>query len=429
MKFFNQNTLARLTVTATFLLFMTACQFEDIGGNTTSPVQDETPVDTSSTTPDETTGDTASTEQDETTTLAHYAVISTQASDFSSGDISIISLQDYSADNVNFSGGSDTAISTNGENFYRIGRYQQDNITKFSINDPENNIWQYSANGEGEESTNPYKLVVKNDTTAYLIRYGHAKVWIIDPSAETTETFKTGEIDLSAYAGDDNIPEVTDALLIDNKLYLLIQNLDRDAGWVPGQAYLAIFDTSDDTEVETNSEAATPKGVALKTKNPQKMNIVEGGSTIYIASVGRYGSSYSQRAPEFTGGIESVNMTTYDTAIVIDDGDDTTHPYGNINDIAVLNDSRGYFVGYTAYMDTALYSFNPSTMEVDATPLMVNKDISDIEIGPLGNLWIANRGESGITIIDTVDNSVLKELIDTDLVPYDIEFISVPQTN
>ena len=365
----------------------------------------------------------------EATPSDHYAVISTQASDGSSGDISVISLADYSADNANFAGGSDTAISSGGEYYYRIGRYKQDNITKFSINDPETNIWQYSTNGEGEETTNPYKLVVKNDTTAYLIRFGHAKVWIVDPTAETAETFKTGEIELSSYAGDDEIPEVTDALLINNKLYLLMQGLDRDAGWVPGQAYLAIFDTTDNTEVDTNSEASTPKGIALKTKNPQKMNIAEGGSTIYIASVGRYGSSFSQRAAEFTGGIESVNMTTFDTAIIVDDGDDTTHPYGNINNIAVLNDTRAYFVGYTAYTDTALYSFNPTTKEVDATPLMANKDISDIEIGPLGNLWITNRGESGITIIDTVDNSVLNELIDTDLVPYDIEFISVPQTN
>lgn len=397
MKYLSKNVVKRLALTVAALASMTAC-FHD------NQDAEATPSD-------------------------HYAVIATQASDFSSGDVSIISLEDYSTDNENFAGGSDAAISTSGENLYRIGRYQQDNITKFSIDDPENNIWQYSANGEGEETTNPYKLVVKNDTTAYLIRYGHAKVWIVDPSAETTEAFKTGEIDLSAYAGDDNIPEVTDALLIDNKLYFLLQNLDRDADWVPGQAYLAIYDTTDNTEVETNSETATPKGIALKTKNPQKMNVVEGGGTIYVASVGRYASSYLERPAEFTGGIESVNMTTYDTAIVVDDGDDATHPYGNINNIAVLNDSRAYFVGYSDYKVTALYSFNPTTKEVDATPLMENQDISDIEIGPLGNLWITNRKESGVTIIDTVDNSVLKELIDTDLVPYDIEFISVPQTN
>lgn len=362
----------------------------------------------------------------------HYAVVATQASDYTTGDISIISLTDYSADNSNFAGGSDAVVSTHDENFYRLGRYSQDNITKFSIHDPETKIWgERSVNGEGEENSNPYKLVVKDDTTAYLIRFGQPTVWIVDPSTTDDAKFKTGEIDLGDYAAVDDVPDVSDALIIDDKIYFLIQNLDSVSSdtWIPGQAYIAVFDTADNSEVATNSDSGTPKGIALKTKNPNKMVYDSSSNNVYIASIGKYASSYYNTPAEFTGGIESVKLSSYETSLVVDDGDDDAHPYGNITNIAVLNSTRGYFVGYASYGHTNVYSFNPQSSEVDATPILADKDVIDIEIGPLGNLWVANRTDAGITIFDTVDNTVFKEIIDTDLLPVNIEFISVEHSH
>jgi len=355
----------------------------------------------------------------------HYAVVSTSGGPNDSGDVSIISLDDYSVDNTNFGSGSDTVISTNEDNFYLISRFKTDSVTKFKISDPENFDWQYSSNrpNTNEEKSNPYKLLVKNDTTAYLIRYGHKVISIVDPSASSFENFHTGEIDLSSYAGDDEIPEATDALLIGDKLYVLMQNLDRINGWIVGQAYLAIFDTNDNSEVVTNDDSTTPNGISLIGTNPLQMEYLSTTNSIYIAANGPYFGDN-----QFSGGVEVVNLSDYSSSIVIDDGTADDHPYGKINNIAILNASRAYFIGYTATEDTAIFSFNPTTGEVDNMALMENEDISDIEIGPLGNLWITNRKNSGITIINTVDNSIFKELIDTDLVPSDIEFISVQST-
>lgn len=364
-------------------------------------------------------------EDDEDVTPSdHYAVISTQASDNSAGDISIISLEDYSADNTNFSGGSDSVVSTYGEYIYRLGRFGQDNITRIDINDLDATPKQYSTDDVSEESSNPYKLVVKDDSTGYLIRYGSSKIWIVNPLADTAEDFKTGEIDLSDYSGSDSIPEMADALLVDTKLYVLIQNLDRDNGWVPGTAYVAVIDTSNNnTEIETNTDASTPKGIQLSVTNPNKLVYLSTNNTMYISGVGPYFPA------DYSGGIESIDLSDNSTNLVVDDGTSEAHPYGQVNNIAVLNSTRGYFIGYSAWKDTAVYSFNPTTGAVDSTPLLENKDISDIEIGPLGNLWVTDRNNSGITIFDTVDNTVFKELIDTDLVPSDIEFISVPKAN
>ncbi len=357
----------------------------------------------------------------------HYAVISTASADNSSGDISIVSLEDYSADNKNYAGETDTVISTYGENFYRVGRFKQDNITKLHIDSPEAEdvIWQFSANGEGEEKSNPYKLVVKSENTAYLIRYGQSSIWIVDPSVASTEAenFVIGEIDLSSYtAGEsDTTPEAADALLIDNKLYVLMQNLD--AAWTPGIAYIAVFDTENShAEIATNTDSATPLGIQLKGKNPSKMEYLSANNTLYVAGVGSYEKTWTDPVtpPDYAGGIEKIDLADYSTEIIVDDGE----TYGQTTNIAILSSTRGYFVGYSAWQDTAVYSFNPTTGAVDATALLENADVSDIEIGPLGNLWITNRNESGITIIDTVNNSVFKALIDTDLKPVDIEFIS-----
>ncbi len=363
-------------------------------------------------------------EDNAVTPSVHYAVISTQASDNQSGDISIISLEDFSADNTNYGGLSDTVISTHEDVFYRIGRLNQDNVSKFQIDAPDSRIWQHNVNDASEEgNSNPYKLVAKDKNSGYLIRYGSPKIWVVNLNTSNLGEFKIGEIDLGHYALDDGIPEAADALLIDDKLYVLMQNLDRNNGWIPGDAYVAIFDIRDNSEIATNSNDSTPKGIRLIVTNPSKMKYLASNNMLYVAATGAYFPS------DYTGGIESINLTNYNTEIVVDDGDIEEHPYGQINNIAILNSTRGYFVGSKAWKDDALYHFNPSTGIVNPVPLESNNDIEDIEIGPLGNLWMTDRDASGIKIFDTVDNSIAEELISTDLVPYDIEFISVKQSD
>ena len=359
----------------------------------------------------------------------HNAVISTR-SGYASGNHSIIKLTDYSAKNTNFASGSDTLVSTFNEDIYRIGKYKMDNITKFNIYSPETISWQFSTNDAVENisnSSNPYKIVFVNESKAYIIRWGSDKVWIVNPSANNITDFRLGVIDLSAYADQDASPEPSDALIINDKLHIVMQRFDTINGYVPGDAYLAIFNTTDDTEIETNSDTATPKGIALALKNPSNLEYLSTNNTLYISGIGRYEDPWSDpvRPAEFTGGIESVNLTDYSLATVVDDGDSETHPYGNVTNVAILNSTRGYFIGYNAAGDNSLYTFNPTNGAVEPIPLIPNTDLSDIEIGPLGDLWVANVTDKGITLIDTADNSIKNELIDTFLTPINIEFVSL----
>jgi len=359
----------------------------------------------------------------------HNAIIATQ-SGYDSGNHAIIKLSDYSVKSTNYADGSDTTVSTFKENVYRIGRYKMDNITKSNIYSPESIEWQFSTNDAVENietSSNPYKIVFLSEEKAYIIRYGSDKIWVVNPSANNIVDFRLGTIDLSAYADEDKSPEPSDALVINSKLYVTMQRLDRASGYVPGNAYLAIFDTSDDSEIDTNMNPATPKGIALSLKNPMNIKHLSTNNTLYVNSVGRFENNYASpaRLAEYTGGIESINLADYSINTLIDDGDETNHPYGLINNIAILNSTRGYLIGYNGSGDTSLYSFNPTNGTVDATALISNKDLADIEIGPLGDLWVANAGENGITLIDTVDNSIKNNLIGTVLTPINIEFISL----
>jgi hypothetical protein len=116
---------------------------------------------------------------------AKYAVVLTQAADFSSGAHSVL---DYSAPRTALNDLlptiSDLGISSYGQYFYRLERFGANNVTKFSIDAPSTPIWQFSTEGT-ESNSNPYNIVFVNDTKAYLIRYGSPKVWIIIQDGRT----------------------------------------------------------------------------------------------------------------------------------------------------------------------------------------------------------------------------------------------------
>ena len=130
-----------------------------------------------------------------------------------------------------------------GKYFYRIERYQADNVTKFDVAAPGTVIWQYSTLDDGETvSSNPYDLVFASETKAYLLRWGRSTAWIVNPSATTQADFKIGELDLSAYADyADGVPGMAAGLILDGKLFIIMQNIDQSGDYTPGTPYVAVL--------------------------------------------------------------------------------------------------------------------------------------------------------------------------------------------
>ncbi|WP_197481227.1 hypothetical protein, partial [Oleiphilus sp. HI0086] len=78
---------------------------------------------------------------------------------------------------------SDIDVAVNGSDYYRIGKYGENNLSKYDIDNPNTLTWQYGLNDEdGESNSNPYDVLFASDDKAYVIRWGEGSILVIDPS-------------------------------------------------------------------------------------------------------------------------------------------------------------------------------------------------------------------------------------------------------
>lgn len=352
------------------------------------------------------------------------AVVITRAGDYSSGAHSVVSESDnqvFSATNELVPTTSDLAIAAHGDYFYRIERYGNDNITKFAFADPQTIIWQYSTNDTNSSvNSDPHAMIIASDTKAYVIRYNSNKVWIVNPSATSEADFKIGELDLSSYDDGDGVPDMENGLIVGNYLFITMQRLTN---YIPSSkaAYVAVFDITTDTEVDTGDRGDSVKGVPLTVKNPFS-DIVYSASenAVYVQGYGSFGYSGE---PKFTGGIEKINLGDFSTQVVLDDGDETTDPYGNIAAFAIVNPTTAYFVGSQDYMTQTLYKLNPATGVATPTSVasLTSTQLGRIQLDPKGRLWVADVANASIHILDPLADTEIDSVY-TQLVPIDIAF-------
>jgi len=357
------------------------------------------------------------------------AVVATAASDYSSYGISAITVDPKAgpriAVNNLLAGSNGSTVKAFGQYYYRIEQFQADNVTKVDISAPNTPIWQYSTQDASEASSgNPWDLVFVSSTKAYLIRYGSTKAWIVNPSATSEAGFKIGELDLSAYTDADGAPEMCCGVIANNKLFIVMQ---RMVDWCPTEiAYVAVFDTATDTEINTGMGSGSMIGIPLTIKNPGSIQYMAENNRIYVQGVGSYPGGSCDPVYEYTGGIESINPATYASSIVLDDGDATTHPYGAISGMLIASSTKGYFVGYAGWGDNTLYAFNPTTGVVSGAVTGVqNINISGMNSGTYldknAMMWVCDATNAQIKIVDTENNTV-NENVATSLNPQKVAF-------
>ena len=366
--------------------------------------------------------------------IVQTAVVATVAADYSAGAHSVVAVNPVggprNTQNDLLPTISDIMVTAYENYFYRIERYQRDNVTKFDIAAPDTPVYQYSVLDSGETgSANPHALIFLSAQKAYLLRYEKTTAWIVNPSAATEAEFKIGELDLSAYADADGIPEMDSGIIVDGLLYITLERLDQNNGWVPSNTpYIAVFDTATDTEIDTgvaNSDGV--KGIPLPVRNTGAIQYLAENDTIYLQAVGDYGSSWSGRDPEYSGGIVTIDPSSYATALLLDDGDASNHPYGNISGMAIINADKGYFVGYAGWGDNTLYGFSPTTGAVSGQthPELAGKNIAGMQSGAYtdsnGMLWICNQTDAEVVVLNTADDSI-DEKIATNLGPTMVAF-------
>jgi len=367
---------------------------------------------------------------------SQYAAIAAAAADYSSGAHALVGVEPPREAQLNLLPTvSDIIMAADGPNFYRIERFQRNNIIKFAATSPARVIWQHSTNDPAEsEDSNPHDLIFVNgghgtSTKAYVPRYGSTKLWVVNPQEATDAAFKLGEIDLSPYADADGSPEMHRGVVVDGKLFLLIQRIDMDS-YEPGDAYVAVIDTSTDQEIDTRSVRAADagttelKGIPLPVKNPWTIAYNADTGKIYVQAAGRFPSSWAGTPGEYSGGIVTIDPDNYEVEMLVDDGDSDNHPYDNLSGMAITSEDRGYFISY--YWDLnlnmsfgKLWGFNPTTGDVDAAPVAAfsgDKGITTIAVDGYGKLWVGG-GNGTVTVIDPDNGDAVEQVIHLNLNP------------
>lgn len=409
-------------------LMMSLLVLQGCGGSDDASQESEsTAVDTTPSAPETPSSETDMPSSDsEGQNLTQFAVTVTAAPDFSSGAHSVIDVEPpRMARNNLVPTVSDLSAACEGRFFYRIGRFMSDSITKFDVTQPEQVIYQYSTNDPQDAvSSNPTAIVFVNETKAYVLRYGSNKAWIINPSASTEAEFKIGELDLSAYDEGDGVPEMQDAVVVGDRVFIVMQRLNS---FQPTEtAYVAVIDVTTDTEIDTDMGGADGlNGIPLQVRNPLSIHHLADNNLVYVQAVGKY--EFGSEPAQLTGGIEAIDPQTFATNLVLDDGDDATGAgFGQIQDAALVSATQGYFIGTNGFQDSTLYRFDPSTGDVvtdvngpQAVGGLFGKNMTDIAVDANGKLWVAVADFSapGMTVIDTANDSVEESLIGTGLNP------------
>lgn len=310
------------------------------------------------------------------------AIISTVNYDTQSSDLVAIDKEYQATENLNPQGYSDVSFSVGDESLYIINRSGQNNIVKYNQETLGETVWQYSTNNPDIENqnSNPYQVIEKSNNSAYVLRYNTAEIWQINSLAENDSEFKVSEIDLSIF-DTDGIPEMVAAAIYNDILYVALQRLtfyssDQDS-------YLVAINTEDNSFIDLSPNDESTNALSLNIRNPKEIDLVN--NELYIAGVGRWASGDTET--QYTGGIEKINLDTFATEVVIDDGNQEIHPYGQVYSVSVFGDSL-VFTGYEGWKNVSAYIQSGNSDPIIFDQDLNNKDIRFAKFDTIGQLWV-----------------------------------------
>jgi len=105
---------------------------------------------------------------------------------------------------------------------------------------------------------------------------------------------------------------------------------------------VVVIDTSTNSLVDTDTSTAGVQAIELPVRNAGSFTMHDG--VLYVAATG---DAYNvvDTSGKYTGGIATLNATSFVTALLIDDGDLSAAPYGNITGVTVSANNDVYFSG------------------------------------------------------------------------------------
>jgi len=222
--------------------------------------------------------------------------------------------------------------------------------------------------------SNPQDICFVSPGKAYVTRYELGDLLIVNPSTGAS----LGVIPLGAFADADGIPEMARMMRVENRVFVAIQRLDRNAGYQPtDRSLVAVIDADADTVMDADPLAAGTQAILLAGKDPVTTFAFDRGtSRLLIGCVGAFGA--------LDGGIEyvdPVHLTSLGYAIT------EAALGGDVGDLAWSGASHSYAIVSDAGFNTLLVSWSAITGQKLATVYAPGGfSLNDCELNDRGEL-------------------------------------------
>jgi hypothetical protein len=243
---------------------------------------------------------------------------------------------------------ADIAIAVNGDNFYRLGRYEYDTLTSVKLNSETSVVslgLEYSVLGD-DSSANPAGMVFVSEDRAYISRTDSPMLWLVNPLAEVEDDFLIDEIDLSTFsAGADTKPHMADMEIVGNKLFVVLTRLDGFNA--KDNSAVVVINTTTNTIIDADSDNTNgTQAIALLGRNASEITYLN--NKLYVVASGDYGNS--DTVEKYTGGLYSIDLANgyavdevVPDGVINDGGNNVT--VGNLMDLDIAPNGDIYFVG------------------------------------------------------------------------------------
>jgi hypothetical protein len=327
--------------------------------------------------------------------------------DFSTGSLSVNTLGTTTIAKDVEPVHSDAVERWYGGFLYVVNRFGQDNI---QVIDPAtNNTVRQFTTGNG---SNPQDICFVSPTKAYVTRYDVSDVLIVNPMTGAS----LGVIPLGGFADADGIPEMAHMVRVDNRVFVAIQRLDRNAGYEPtDKSLVAVIDANADSVLDADPLAAGTQAILLTGKNPYTVFAFDRAtSRLLIGCAGSYSA--------LDGGIEYVDpvgMKSLGYAIT------EATLGGNIGDIAWNVAAHSYAIVSDSGFNTLLVSWNAITGQKIATVYAPGGFVlNDCELNDRGELYVCNSDflSPGLFIFQVPGDNMIAGPLDCGLPPYQVTF-------
>lgn len=168
-----------------------------------------------------------------------------------------------------------------------VNRFGFDYLDVYAPDDGWKRINQIPITLAGVPSTNPHAIAVGPAGEAYLTLYGASELFVLDLEQQGTSAI-VGTIDLSTFEDEDGVAESSLAIAGPESLAIVVQRLDRGAGFAPVDDDLLVFIDYESTDIiDVDADADGDQGLVLPGTWPRQWRAKAAEpNIIYILNTG-----------------------------------------------------------------------------------------------------------------------------------------------